>query len=160
MIQFISAGWVNAHKYRTYRPLSEPMMVRLPTHIYVTRPQWVNTFLQWVLFVPVFIYKIIQLCIVGSCLCLHRQLIDKTIMRIITATTRLEGIIKRRHYLSFFIFEGVWNECFCSIGSTPCVRSLLMYNSYLPVKGTSFRLRKYQFSKPSFSSSKIGTGGT
>ena len=25
------------------KPLSEPMMVRLPTHIYVTRPQWVNT---------------------------------------------------------------------------------------------------------------------
>ena len=24
-------------------PLSEPMMVRLPTHICVTRPQWVNT---------------------------------------------------------------------------------------------------------------------
>ena len=26
------------------KPLSEPMMVRLPTHICVTRPQWVNTF--------------------------------------------------------------------------------------------------------------------
>ena len=25
------------------KPLSEPMMVRLPTHISVTRPQWVNT---------------------------------------------------------------------------------------------------------------------
>ena len=25
------------------KPLSEPMMVRLPTHICVTRPQWVNT---------------------------------------------------------------------------------------------------------------------
>ena len=25
------------------RPLSEPMMVRLPTHICVTRPQWVDT---------------------------------------------------------------------------------------------------------------------
>ena len=24
------------------KPLSEPMMVRLPTHIYVTRPQWVK----------------------------------------------------------------------------------------------------------------------
>ena len=24
------------------KPLSEPMMVSLPTHIYVTRPQWVN----------------------------------------------------------------------------------------------------------------------
>ena len=28
------------------RPLSEPMMVRLPTHICVTRPQWVNA-QQW-----------------------------------------------------------------------------------------------------------------
>ena len=26
------------------KPLSEPMMVRLPTHICVTRPQWVKTF--------------------------------------------------------------------------------------------------------------------
>ena len=26
------------------KPLSEPMMVRLPTHICVTRPQWVNSF--------------------------------------------------------------------------------------------------------------------
>ena len=26
------------------KPLSEPMMVRLPTHICVTRPQWVNRF--------------------------------------------------------------------------------------------------------------------
>ena len=25
------------------KPLSEPMMARLPTHIYVTRPQWVNS---------------------------------------------------------------------------------------------------------------------
>ena len=24
------------------KPLSEPMMVRLPTHKYITRPQWVN----------------------------------------------------------------------------------------------------------------------
>ena len=30
------------------KPLSEPMMVRLPTHICVTLPQWVNT-LKWVL---------------------------------------------------------------------------------------------------------------
>ena len=26
------------------KPLSEPMMVRLPTHICVTRPQWINSF--------------------------------------------------------------------------------------------------------------------
>ena len=25
------------------KPLSEPMMVRLPTHIFVTQPQWVNS---------------------------------------------------------------------------------------------------------------------
>ena len=28
------------------KPLSEPMMVRLPTHICVTRPQWVNKYTQ------------------------------------------------------------------------------------------------------------------
>ena len=28
------------------KPLSEPMMVRLPTHICVTRPQWVNNCIQ------------------------------------------------------------------------------------------------------------------
>ena len=28
------------------KPLSEPMMIRLPTHIRVTRPQWVNTLRQ------------------------------------------------------------------------------------------------------------------
>ena len=29
------------------RPLSEPMMVNLPTHICVTRSQWVKSSLQW-----------------------------------------------------------------------------------------------------------------
>ena len=29
------------------KPLSEPMMVRLLTHICVTRPQWVNTHVSW-----------------------------------------------------------------------------------------------------------------
>ena len=29
------------------KPLSEPMMVRLPTHICVTRPQWVNKMGPW-----------------------------------------------------------------------------------------------------------------
>ena len=29
------------------RPSSEPMMVSLPTHICVTRPQWVNTLRTW-----------------------------------------------------------------------------------------------------------------
>ena len=29
------------------KPSSEPMMVSLPTHICVTRPQWVNHQLQW-----------------------------------------------------------------------------------------------------------------
>ena len=29
------------------KPLSEPMMARLPTHICVSRPQWVNVFLLW-----------------------------------------------------------------------------------------------------------------
>ena len=30
------------------KPLSEPMMVRLPTHICVTRPQWVKLGLKWI----------------------------------------------------------------------------------------------------------------
>ena len=29
------------------KPLSEPVMVSLPTHICVTRPQWVNCMRQW-----------------------------------------------------------------------------------------------------------------
>ena len=29
------------------KPLSEPMMVRLPTHVCVTRPQWVNLLALW-----------------------------------------------------------------------------------------------------------------
>ena len=29
------------------KPLSEPIMVRLPTHICVTRPQWVNKLMLW-----------------------------------------------------------------------------------------------------------------
>ena len=32
------------------KPLSEPMMVCLPTHICVTRPQWVNGFINWTVF--------------------------------------------------------------------------------------------------------------
>ena len=31
------------------KPLSEPMMVTLPTHICVARPQWVNTFERFIL---------------------------------------------------------------------------------------------------------------
>ena len=30
------------------KPLSEPMMVRLPTHIYVNRPQWVKVFVIYI----------------------------------------------------------------------------------------------------------------
>ena len=31
------------------KPLSEPMMVTLPTHICVARPQWVNALVVWVM---------------------------------------------------------------------------------------------------------------
>ena len=31
------------------KPLYEPMMVRLPTHICITRPHWVNTYPSWLL---------------------------------------------------------------------------------------------------------------
>ena len=37
------------------KPLSAPMMVRLPTHICVTRPQWVN--LEIHIFSKIFIFK-------------------------------------------------------------------------------------------------------
>ena len=36
------------------KPLSEPMMVRLPTHICVTQPQWVNTVMKCWKFVNMF----------------------------------------------------------------------------------------------------------
>ena len=39
-------GQVMAWRRPGDKPLSEPMMVRLPTHICVTRPQWVNK--SWV----------------------------------------------------------------------------------------------------------------
>ena len=37
--------YMNVYRERDYKPLSEPMMVSLPTHIHVcvTRPQWVST---------------------------------------------------------------------------------------------------------------------
>ena len=35
---------IMAWRRRGDKPLSEPMMVRLPTHACVTRPQWVNTY--------------------------------------------------------------------------------------------------------------------
>ena len=39
------------------KPLSEPMMVRLPTHICVTRPQWANTWNWFARYGPIFIKK-------------------------------------------------------------------------------------------------------
>ena len=51
-LKFVSKGAINnipalvqimAWRYQGYKPLSEPMMVRLPMHIWVTRPQWVKT---------------------------------------------------------------------------------------------------------------------
>ena len=50
-LQFVPKGPINniqalvqimAWRRPGDKPLSEPMMVRLPTHICVTRPQWVN----------------------------------------------------------------------------------------------------------------------
>ena len=37
---------IMAWRHPSDKPLSEPMMVILPTHIFVTRPQWVNTTVQ------------------------------------------------------------------------------------------------------------------
>ena len=50
-LKFVPNGLINnipalvqilAWRRRGDRPLSEPMMVNLPTHIFVTRPQWVK----------------------------------------------------------------------------------------------------------------------
>ena len=50
-LKFVPKGWINnipamvqimAWRRPGDKPLSEPMMVRLPTHICVTRPRWVN----------------------------------------------------------------------------------------------------------------------
>ena len=43
------------------KPLSEPMIVRLPTHICVTRPQWVNDFLvHWHIYAPLEIFNTLR----------------------------------------------------------------------------------------------------
>ena len=51
-LKFVADGPINnipalvqimAWRQQGAKPLSEPMMVRLPTHICVTRPQWVNS---------------------------------------------------------------------------------------------------------------------
>ena len=41
------------------KPLSEPMLVSLPTHIYVTRPQWVNMVIG-LIFIPAWISNYIH----------------------------------------------------------------------------------------------------
>ena len=63
------------------KPLSEPMMVRLPTHLCVARPQWVNIdnhfskyhaigdFL-FVLFCILFVIVVVMLCFACSFVCL------------------------------------------------------------------------------------------
>ena len=38
---------IMAWRRRSDKPLSEPMMVRLPTHICVARPQWVKVETKW-----------------------------------------------------------------------------------------------------------------
>ena len=55
-LKFVTRGAINnipallqimAWRREGDKPLSEPMMVSLPTHIYVTRPQWVKFTLMW-----------------------------------------------------------------------------------------------------------------
>ena len=57
-LKFVPKGWINnipalvsimAWRCPGDKPLSEPMMVGLLTHICVTRPQWVNTFLFYLI---------------------------------------------------------------------------------------------------------------
>ena len=45
------------------KPLSEPMMVSIPTHICVTRPQWVNVYLTNLQYFAFFWWTFIQLII-------------------------------------------------------------------------------------------------
>ena len=40
---YVWVNWITDWRRPGDKPLSEPIMVRLPTHICVTRPQWVNT---------------------------------------------------------------------------------------------------------------------
>ena len=42
------------------KPLSEPMMVRLPTHICITRPQWVKGITSWHIFIKCDFPKVIR----------------------------------------------------------------------------------------------------
>ena len=42
MNKILSLVWIMAWRRPGDKPLSEPMMVSLPTHICVTRPQWVD----------------------------------------------------------------------------------------------------------------------
>ena len=42
------------------KPLSEPMVVRLPTHMYVTRPQWVNRQFYWCIHASLGLYELIN----------------------------------------------------------------------------------------------------
>ena len=52
----VGAAQILAWRRQSGNPLSEPMMVRIPTHICVTRPQWVKWYPS---FTPVISLKII-----------------------------------------------------------------------------------------------------
>ena len=54
------------------KPLSEPMMVSLPTHICVTRPQWVKKIVSYCICSSVlrysFVHSLFQLCLGNLCI--------------------------------------------------------------------------------------------
>ena len=58
------------------KPLSEPMVVSLPTHVCVVRPQWVNTTSickAWALNIYIFIYIYVCVCMCGcGCVCVYK----------------------------------------------------------------------------------------
>ena len=70
------------------KPLSEPMMVRLPTHICITRPQWVNTPCQNTHFLSTWITVNLYLCLMVSI-----GLIFLTIPK----PTHTNGFMQERH---------------------------------------------------------------
>ena len=54
------------------KPLSEPMMISLPTHVCVTWPQWVN---QWWLMVKLILYEHFSVFIQGNLYDVQQNLI-------------------------------------------------------------------------------------
>ena len=71
-LKFVPKGLINkipalvqimAWRRPGYKPLSKPMMVRLPTHICVAPPQWVKPSMQYKLITMCWIYTSFKICV-------------------------------------------------------------------------------------------------